>query len=270
MVDPGAVQPGPGPGGVLDGFALPLEGARMLVRERRLWTLALMPMALSLLAFATALALVIAQAGELYAGVTAWMPMLEATSWYAWLWVGPAWLLLRLLGLLAFLVTAAVMLVAAYLVASLVAAPFHDLLAQRVERLVTGKVRDDTEGGLLGLLREAGRALLGEARRLLFYISLVVPLALVGFVIPGAHLLTGPMILAITILFLPLDYASYTLDRRRVVFAQRRRWILDHTPVMVGFGGAAFLACCVPGINFAAMPILVVAGTLLALRLDPA
>ena len=55
---------------------------------------------------------------------------------------------------------------------------------------------------------------------------------------------------------------------RRLTFAQKRRWLLDRGPVTVGFGGAAFVTCAIPGLNFLAMPLLVVAGTLLVLR-DP-
>jgi uncharacterized protein involved in cysteine biosynthesis len=160
-------------------------------------------------------------------------------------------------------------LVLAFLLASLAAAPFHDVLAQRVERIVTGELRDASAGGFLAMVQDVGRSLRDEAQRLLFFLAVVVPLALVGFVLPGAHLVTAPAILAFTVLFLPLDYASYVLDRRHLGFRRKRRWILDHMPVMIGFGGAAFLACCIPLINFAAMPTLVVAGTLLALRLDP-
>jgi uncharacterized protein involved in cysteine biosynthesis len=35
---------------------------------------------------------------------------------------------------------------------------------------------------------------------------------------------------------------------------------------MVGFGVAAFATFAIPGLNFLAMPVLVVSGTLLALR----
>ncbi len=38
---------------------------------------------------------------------------------------------------------------------------------------------------------------------------------------------------------------------------------------MLAFGGLAFLVSLVPGLNFLALPVLVVAGTLLVLRLPP-
>ena len=51
------------------------------------------------------------------------------------------------------------------------------------------------------------------------------------------HLVTAPAILAFTIFFLPLDYASYTLDRRRLGFRDKRRWLLANKGATVGFGG---------------------------------
>jgi uncharacterized protein involved in cysteine biosynthesis len=41
---------------------------------------------------------------------------------------------------------------------------------------------------------------------------------------------------------------------------------MAHRAPMLGFGAAAFGAFLVPGLNLVAMPLLVVSGTLLALR----
>ena len=251
---------------VLSGFQLALEGARLLGRERSLWPLAAVPVLLSVLAFGGAIGFLVGYAGEAYAFSTQWLPTLEAATWYAWLWVGPGRLGLWLVGLVAFLLLAGLCLVAAYMLASLLASPFHDALALRVERIVSGAVIDETQSGLVGLVREGGRALREELRRMAFFLAVVFPLVAIGFVVPGAQLVTGPAILAFTLLFLPLDYASYTLDRRRIPFRVKRSWVLKNAPVMAGFGGAAFLICSVPLLNLAAMPLLVVGGTLLALR----
>jgi CysZ protein len=264
----------PGPlaalGGAVSGFALPFEGARLLLRERRLWGLALVPLALSVVAVSVTLALVMGNAGSLYGWITGWMPQLEAAHWYAWLWIGPALLLLRLGGALLFLLLLGICLVAAYLLGSLLAAPFHDVLSRRVEQLVTGDVRDEARPGWRGALADAALSLIGEGRRIACFAAIVGPLVLVGFAVPAAHVVTGPLVLLVTLLFLPLDYASYTLDRRRYSFGDKRRWILAYSPVALGFGSAAFLTCLVPLLNFAAMPLLVVGGTLLAMRFGSA
>ena len=256
-------------GGTAEGFAFLVEGARMLFRERRLWLLAAVPVALSLAAFSTTIALVIGHATELHEFAAGWLPVFEAHAWYAWLWVGPARVLLWATGWLLFLAVATGCLVLAYVVASLLASPFHDALSFRVEEIQTGAVRDDTGSGFAATLVGIGRSLFEELRRLLFFALVVGPLAAVGLVVPGAQLVTGPAIAAFTVLFLPLDYASYTLDRRLLTFAAKRQWVFERIPTMVGFGGGAFLTYLVPGLNFVAMPLLVVAGTLLCLAQPP-
>jgi len=252
--------------GSLSAFSLPFEAGRLLLRERRLWSLALMSFGLSLLAFAAALGVVIGYASEIYLWVTAWMPTLSAAHWYSWVWIGPGLLLFWLLGAVLFLLVAALTLAVAYAAAGILASPVHDALSLRVERIATGAVVDETGEGLMSLLRDGARSMREELRRFAFFVSIVAPLAALGFALPGVQLVTGPMILTFTLLFLPLDYASYTLDRRQLSFAQKRRWVMSRKPTMLGFGAAAFLMCLVPGVNLLAMPVLVVAGTLLALR----
>lgn len=251
------------------GFRLPLEGLGLLWRERGLWPLALVPFLLSMLAFGGAVVFVVAYAGELYGWATAWMPELAAERWWQWLWVGPGRAGLMALGAALFLGIAGVCLVAAYVVASLLAAPFHDALAARVEQIVTGGVLDRTGSGIGAVVRDGMRSAREELRRLLFFVALALPLVLAGVFVPGAQLVTGPALVGVTIFFLPLDYASYTLDRRRLSFSEKRRWLAANRAVVFGFGAGAFLVCIVPGMAFLAMPILVTAGTLLALRFAP-
>ena len=254
---------------LLDGFQLPLEGGRLLLSEKRLWALAAAPIGFSLLAFAVAASLLVAHAGGLYAWATLWMPAPEAANWVAWLWVGPAKAALAILGALIFAAIAGVVLLISFLVANVLASPFLDVLASRVELIETGAVEEDAASGLIGTSAEVLRALREELRRAVFFLVVVGGLVFLGFLIPGAHLLTGPSIVAFAIFFLPLDYASYTLDRRRYSFRQKRTWLMANKPAAVGFGGAAFLICWMPGLNFLAMPLLVVGGTLLAIRNAP-
>jgi CysZ protein len=161
-------------------------------------------------------------------------------------------------------------MVVAVMLATVAAAPFLDALAWRAERLATGAVVESDESGMGALVRDVGRSIAGEARRLGFFLAITAILLGLGFVVPGAHVITGPAMVAVTILFLPLEYSGYVLDRRRVPFASRRRWIVGRWPRMAGFGAAAFAICFVPGVNLLMIPGLVVAGTLLVLDGPPA
>jgi CysZ protein len=247
-------------------FALPLEALGLLVRERRLWGPAGLPLALSLVAVAAAVATVTSFSGEIQAYAASLLPTLEAGAWYSWLWIGPAraalWLAVRLL----FLLAAAVAVLVAFLLASLVAAPFHDVLARRVEEMETGRVVESEAEGLGDVLREAARAVLEEARRLLFFVGVSAFLLALFWFVPGGQLVAPPAMTLFAVFFLPLEYASYTLDRRRLSFREKRGWLTRNAPASLGYGGAAFALCAVPLLNLFAMPVLVVAGTLLAVR----
>lgn len=251
-------------------FGLPLEGARMLLRERRLWSLALVPALISLLALGGAIGGVVSQFGAIQEFVQGFLPTLEVGDWYTWLWIGPGKFLLWLLGKLLSLGFAVTCVVVALLLASLIASPFHDTLSRRVEQIETGMVSEPGDQGFRATLREGGRAAREELRRVVFFLVVWLLLLLVGIFVPGGQLVAPPVLTLFTVLFLPLDYASYTLDRRQLSFRDKRRWLVRHVGAALGYGAAAFLLCAVPVVNLVAMPILVVAGTLLVLRNPPA
>lgn len=253
----------------VEGLALHAESLRLLLAHRSLWGPALVPLLLSVLALIGTLGFVVSEAGWLYGLVTGWMPALAADTWAEWLWVGPARAGLLLLGGVLFVVAAGIVLVLALAVAGVLAAPFLDVLAARVERLLTGSVVDLSPGGLRGAVAGGLRAAREESVRALFFLALQGALLLGGLLLPGGQLLAPAVMTALTVLFLPLDTASYTLDRRRFSFAAKRRFVLDRKALMAGFGIGAFGVHLVPGLNFLAMPVLVVGGTLLALRHAP-
>lgn len=255
--------------GFAEGVRLPLDALRLLRREPGLRAFALVPLLVSAAALALGVALVVGYAGELYYLATAWLPAVEAGAWYSWLWVGPAKLVLGVAGVLLFLVAAAACLVASFLVGSLVASPFHDVLSRRVEAAVSGGVVESSSPGIGGFLRDAAWVGLEEAKRLGSFLGVQAIAFAAGLVVPGAQLVTFPVMTALTILFLALDHASYALDRRGLSFRGKLAWSRRNLGAVAGYGAAAFLACSVPGLNVLAMPVLVTGGTLLVLRGSP-
>jgi uncharacterized protein involved in cysteine biosynthesis len=196
------------------------------------------------------------------------LPVFEVTNWWSWIWIGPGRLVLWFLGWLGVLFALAIALLTALLSANVLSAPFLDRLSARVEAIEEG-VSADREEGLAAMLRETGRSFAAEFQRLAFLAAVWVSLGLAGFVFPGAHLITGPLLVAATVLLLPLDYAGFALDRRGIPFRTRRRWLRENWPTMTAFGGVAFLSCLVPGLNLLVLPVFVTAGTLLVIRIRP-
>jgi CysZ protein len=256
-------------GSAASAAALHLEGARLLLREGSLRRLAWTPVLIALACFALAFGLVVAYAAPLYAFAAGWLPTPEAAVWYAWLWIGPARLLLALLGIALFLLLVAGSFATTFVIASVIAAPFHDALSLRVETIIAGAASEASGGGVRALLREATRAALEELRRALFFGAVMLSILLLGIAVPGGQLLAPPAMALFCVLFLPLDYAGYALDRRRLTFRDKRRWVTSHAPAMLGFGGPAFAICLLPGLNLLAMPVFVVAATLLVLKTAP-
>lgn len=254
--------------GVRAGVRLLPEGFALLRQERSLWALASVPVGLAIIAVGTVGTLFALQVEEIHTVFRAALPTLTADAWWTWLWVGPGKAILFLLGWLAVALSFAVSLVGGLLIANLVSAPFLDVLSQRVEEIVTGRPAVDM-GGQEGIAMSALRSFAAELQRLAFLFVIWISLTMLGFVIPGAHFVTGPLLIALTVLFLPLDYAGYALDRRLVGFGDRRRWLREHLSIMVGFGGVAFASCLVPGLNLVVLPSLVTGGTLLVLRARP-
>jgi uncharacterized protein involved in cysteine biosynthesis len=251
-----------------DGLLLLLEGVGLLRRERRLWPLAMIPVFFATVLVATAVSLFWVRLELIHDGWVSLLPMLEATGWWTWIWVGPGKVMLWLAGWLGVVVAFAFSLVAALLLANLLSAPFLDRLSQRVESIVRGENLPDTRGSS-SVVTESLRSFLAEFQRLLFFSIIWITLSLIGFVLPGAHLVTGPLLIGVTVLLLPLDYAGFALDRRQIPFRSRRRWLWANLPTMAGFGGVAFFACLVPGLNLLVLPAFVTSGTLLVLRITP-
>ena len=191
----------------------------------------------------------------------------EPSAWWGWAWAGPLlllavlvrWLLLAALGVaIYFLFT---------VLGGIVAAPFLDVLSARVERIVSSE-QEAAGGGLAELVRNASRSVVEEGKRTLFFVSVQLAILLLGLV-PGLQPIAAVASLVFTALFLPLDYTAYALDRRRVRFGARRRWIFAHRAEMLGFGGFGLVLFFVPGLSFLCLPWLVTSGTLLVLELGP-
>lgn len=254
--------------GFEEGLRLLFEGTRFLRRESSLWPLAIVPVFLSLVCVAIAGTLFLSNLGPIAAWCSSFLPVVEATQWWSWLWVGPAIFLIWIASGLAVVVAFGVAIVAALLVANLVSAPFLERLSFRVEALA--RSGDPVEGGEgSGVIASALRSLAAELARVGFLALVWTGLSLVGLIVPGAHLLTAPLLVLTTIFFLPLEYAGHAFDRRGASFRDRLRFVFAHRATMAGFGSVAFAACFVPGLNLLVMPALVTAGTLLVLRHDP-
>jgi len=240
------------------------RAAAMLRRERSLWPWALVPFALNLGAFALAAGVFIAKLGAIAAPLERFLTVPEPTAWYGYLVAAPLWLLAALVRALLLAAFGLALYFGFTVVGGVIAAPFLDVLSERVERLATGRELAQTRG-VTATLRRAARSAVEEGKRVAFFLAVQGALLGLGLV-PGMQPVAAVASLAASALFMPLDYTGFALDRRGVRFAARRRWILGHALEMLSFGGFALALYAVPGLSFVCLPWLVTAGTLLALE----
>ena len=250
------------------GMRLFFEGARFLRRETSLWPLTIVPAFLALVFVAIAGSLFLAHLAAIAAWCNSLLPVVEARSTWSWLWVGPATFAVWVAGGLAVVAVFCAALLTALLAANLASAPFLERLSLRVEAIESAGGLDLTDGGVQ-TVASALKSFVAEARRLGCLAAVWLGLAFVGLVVPGGQLVAGPLLLLVTLFFLPLEYAGHALDRRGASLRERLRFLAASPPRTAGFGSVAFFACLVPGLNLLLMPVLVTAGTLLVVRRDP-
>jgi CysZ protein len=243
-----------------------LRHALALLRSHHeLWIWCALPLLLNIAAFTLAILLFFNQWDAWTSFLGKLLSTADPTIWYQWLWVGP----LRALAWLARWILPLAIFLAVYflftLVGGVVASPFLDVLSRRVEAIRTGTVQEAVANGVWGLVRASLRVVFEEGKRTLFFVGVQLGFLSIGW-LPGLQPVAGAGSLGFTMLFLPLDYAGYILDRREIPFRERRRWLWAHRRSMVGFGGAALGTFFVPGLNFLCLPWLVTGATILALE----
>jgi CysZ protein len=243
------------------------RAAAMLRRERSLWPWVVVPFVLNLAAFALAMAVFVANLDSLAGPFERLLDVPEPKAWYGYVVAGPLWLLAALVRAVLLAGLALAIYFGFTLLGGVIAAPFLDVLSERVERLASGRELEH-ERGVTALLRRAARSAREEAKRAAFFFSVELALLLVGLV-PGLQPVAAAASLLFAALFMPLLYTGFALDRRGVRFAVRRRWILRHRIEMFSFGAFALALYAVPGLSFLCLPWLVSAGTLLVLEVGP-
>ena len=250
----------------VSGLRLHREAFALLRSERSLWRVAALSLTVSMLVMLGLWLVFAAYIPEGYALLGSLQPDLVVEHFYQWLWVGPLRFLFALFKLVVIVISVVVVLIVSFSLANVVAAPFQDELSQRVERCITCEADAAPSTGWKQSVVAALRSMREELKRTLFLLSCTVGITLCGWLIPGAQLLAPFALAALTLWFLPLDFAAYALDRRSLSFKDRRRWLRDNGATTMGFALGAYVMMLVPGLNLFTLPILVVGGTLLVIR----
>lgn len=166
-----------------------------------------------------------------------------------------------LLWLVRLLISLAVLVITGFILAqfgTLLGSPWYGQLSEKLEKWRTGTVTTIE----VGIVRDIGRAILFELRKLVLAIGIGVILFLFNF-LPGIGTLiatVGGIILTATLVC--LDFFDAPLERRRITFQEKLGVIRRTLPASAGFSLVCLLLISVPLLNLVTIPLCVAAGTL--------
>lgn len=231
-----------------EGFAAPFSAFGFWVARPRLWMFGVWPILINLAL----------TAGVAYSGYRwAFVPLMARLGQKQGFWEH-VWRIAAGVGIVLGLLVAGVFLFV--VLATILGAPFYDLMGERIEKEAFEDQPELTAEGV-GFWRGV-RFSLGEAARRLGFL---IPLALLGLLF-GFVPVVGPVLGVIvagtaTGLFLVLDAWSYPLDRRHVPFRAKIGYVRRHFTMALGLGTGLFLLYLIPCAWFFVPPLAAIAGT---------
>ncbi len=146
------------------------------------------------------------------------------------------------------------------LIASFIAAPFNGLLAEAVERHLTGRAPPSAGSGWRALLTGLGATFVAEVRKLAYVAVRSLP-PLVLFLIPGINVVAPIVWMAVGAWMLAVTYVDYPMANHGNDFDELRARLRERRLLSLGFGGAVMAALAVPVLNFLVIPCAVAGAT---------
>jgi CysZ protein len=140
----------------------------------------------------------------------------------------------------------------------LLGAPWYGQLSEQLEKLRTGQIHTVE----VGIVRDIGRALLFELKKLVLVAGIGIPLLLLNFV-PGIGTLVatiGGIMLAATLVC--LDFLDAPLERRRLRFRDKLGIVFKSLPATASFSLVCLGLVSIPLLNLLTIPVCVASGTL--------
>ena len=173
-------------------------------------------------------------------------------AWLDWL----RWLLWPLFALSLFLVA----FFTFTLVTNLIGAPFYGRLAEQAQKILAVQP-------IGSAAREVSRAealtesLVSESNRMIYFILRALPM-LGLFLIPGVNLVAPFLWMLFGAWSLALEYMSYPLEIRGLLFGEQRELIKKRRIEALAFGGAVMFGLAIPILNILIPPAAVIGATL--------
>jgi len=238
------------------GFSYPFRGGRFLLAHPRLLRFVLFPFLINTGVFTVAVYLGL---GFFNQTVTSYLP--QAETWY-WLF------LYYVIWLTAVVLTAVLVFFGFSVVGNLIAAPFNDLLAERIEAALTGSRREEPFS-LAEFWRDTRRTLGVESKKMVLFVLGMLLLLLLNLVPALGTFLYALLSVLLTLFFLAVEYTGFVFSRHRLDFRTQRRYIFSRKALLLGFATGVLALLAIPFLQLLCIPAAVAGATLLCNDFPP-
>ncbi len=150
------------------------------------------------------------------------------------------------------------------LVANFICSPFNGLLAEAVERELTGTTAGP-QTTMMQALKETPATLWAEVKKMGYFLSRAIPL-LILFIIPVVNIIAPFVWMAFTASLLMKEYMDYPMGNHGISFKQQREILKNYRVSSLSFGGSIMVLTIIPIVNFIVMPLAVAGATALYLE----
>lgn len=142
---------------------------------------------------------------------------------------------------------------------SLLGSPWYGKLSEQLEIIKRGKL----EIIEINIVHDLWRAILFEFKKLALMIILGLPLFMINFLPPFGSIISTVGGISLTVTIICLDFFDAALERRRLKFRQKLKFVWQGFPATAGFGLICLGLVSIPLLNLIVVPLCVSAGTLL-------
>ncbi|WP_239923559.1 sulfate transporter CysZ [Agaribacterium haliotis] len=239
---------------LITGARYMFEGARLLLHPK-LRPYILVPLIVNCVLFIVLTSVLLSYFWTVFNEGSSWIP--ESIQ----PWVAPfAWFVWFIVGVLFLIVYG----YSFNVITNIIAAPFYGLLAESVERVLTGQGPPEESLSAM-IFRTLGR----EFSKLMYFLGrgllIILVMVLVGF-IPLVQVLAPLIGMLWGAWSMAIQYADYPADNHQLPFSRTRLALWNRMASTFGFGSCLMTCSVIPIVNIFAMPAAVAGGTLFWLK----
>ena len=218
-----------------------------LIRTKGLKRFVLVPLTVNLLLFITAFYFLFAEIGVAIDWLINLIP-----QWFGWVKTVLEYVLWPIAVMSVLLIFALIF----GTLANWIAAPFNGILAEKVERHLTGQ--DLGDEGVLSLIKDIPRTLGREFSKLAWYLPRAIGFLLIFLFVP----IIGQVVWFMFSAWMQaIQYCDYPYDNHKVPFTTMRQHLGQHKGKAFSFGIMVNLCSLIPILNFIVMPVAICGAT---------